>query len=84
MPNTLSSAQAPPDKAGELAAQVQDFFNYTPSWASAHYGNQLVVYDTTALANSPSDLKSISFDFSDGSTLSLVGLPAALPHQFVA
>jgi hypothetical protein len=63
---------------------VQDFFNYTPSWATLGSGKEFVVYDTAALTSRPSELKSVTFDFSDGSTLSLVGLHAALPHSLVA
>jgi hypothetical protein len=82
--DTPSSAQAPSEIAIGVAAQVQDFFNYTPSWATLGSGKEFVVYDTAALTSRPSELKSVTFDFSDGSTLSLVGLHAALPHSLVA
>jgi hypothetical protein len=63
---------------------VQDFFNHTPHWTTLNEGHGVVVYDTDAMTSHASELVAVSFDFSDGSTLSLVGLPAALPHAFGA
>jgi hypothetical protein len=63
---------------------LQDFFSQTPSWAIANSGKGAVVYDTVALTTHPLDLKTAIFDFVDGSTLSLVGLPVALPHSLFA
>ena len=47
-------------------------------------GQGVVVYDTTAMMNHATEVASVSFDFVDGSTLSLVGLPASLPHLLIA
>ena len=44
----------------------------------------MFVYDNLALTGTSTEMKSFTFDFSDGSTLSLIGLPAALPHPLVA
>jgi hypothetical protein len=69
--------------AMDVQAAVQDFLKNSPNLSFVNEGNGLVVYDTSALASHPSEVKSVAFDFSDGSTLSLVGLPASLPHLHV-
>ena len=79
---TASHANDPPatvNKAPDVTALVQTFFEHTPHWSMYNDGDRVVLYDTDALK---SDLvvKSVTFDFADGSTLSLVGLPADLPH----
>jgi hypothetical protein len=81
--STVTPSPSPPHPTQDVSALVQDFFDHTPSWSQVGAGKQVVVYDTVALSSHPDEVKSVSFDFSDGSTLSLVGLPAALPHPLV-
>jgi hypothetical protein len=80
-----SSPSAPPPQnfdLGNLEGVVQNFMSSTPKWSMLSVDKEVILYDASALT---SDLmKSVTFDFSDGSTLSLVGLPAALPHLHVA
>ena len=68
----------------DVTALLEDFFHHTPSWKMVNEGQGVVVYDVTAMINHASEVASVSFDFADGSTLSLVGLPASLPHLLVA
>ena len=72
------------NKAPDVPALVKDFFQHTPHWTMFNDDKGVVVYDTDALKDHPNELKSVTFDFSDGSTLSLVGLPAELPLFLVA
>ena len=78
-----SATPTPAHPTQDVSALVQDFFQHTPNWSKVGTGTQIVVYDTVALSSHPQDVKSVTFDFSDGSTLSLVGLPAALPHSLI-
>ena len=78
-----SATPTPAHPTQDVSALVQDFFQHTPSWSEVGMGTQIVVYDTVALSSHPQDVKSVTFDFADGSTLSLVGLPAALPHSLI-
>ena len=79
-----SNVPVPSEKDAQFSALVQDFFNHTPHWATVNDGRGVVVYDTDAMTSHASELVAVSFDFSDGSTLSLVGLPVALPHSLFA
>ena len=78
-----SATPTPAHPTQDVSALVQDFFQHTPNWSKVGAGTQIVVYDTVALSSHPQDVKSVTFDFADGSTLSLVGLPAALPHSLI-
>ena len=71
--------QATVSKAPDVTALVQTFFEHTPHWSMYNDGDRVVIYDTDAL-KSNLVIKSVTFDFADGSALSLVGLPADLPH----
>jgi hypothetical protein len=77
-------AKPPSEKTPDLAAVLQDFFKHTSDWKLVNDGSTVLVYDTSALTHHPTELKSLTFDFSDGSTLSLVGLPAAFADPLVA
>ena len=63
---------------------VQEFFAHTANYQTMTQGSHVLVYDTVAISSHASELVSVTFDFSDGSTLSLVGLPAALHHSVIA
>jgi hypothetical protein len=80
------SSPPPPQNfdTGNLEAIVQSFLSNTPKWSMMSVDKEVILYDAGALTSDPIDIKSVTFDFSDGSTLSLVGLPAALPHSHVA
>jgi hypothetical protein len=75
--------KTPSEKTLDLAAVLQDFFKHTSDWKLVNDGSTVVVYDTSALTHHPTELQSVTFDFSDGSTLSLVGLPATFAHSLV-
>jgi hypothetical protein len=82
-----SSPSTPPPQyvdLGNLEGVLQNFLSHTPKWEMVSVDKEVILYDAGALTSDISDLKSVTFDFSDGSTLSLVGLPAALPHSHVA
>jgi len=63
---------------------VQAFLAATPAYEVASTGQQVVIFDPNAMATDQAAVKTVSFDFADGSTLSLVGLPMALPHPQIA
>ena len=67
----------------DIAALIQDFISHVPVWTRVSEGNQVVLYDVGALSEHGNALKSVTFDFQDGSTLSLVGLASALPQSLL-
>jgi len=69
--------------APDLQAMVQAFIAATPDYAIASTGQQVVIYDSDSVAVSAVATKTVSFDFADGSTLSLIGVPMALPHPHI-
>jgi hypothetical protein len=75
-----SLLQIPGFNSANLKSLVQDFVDHTPNYLVISDGARLIVYDPGALVNRPAEVQSVSFDFSDGSTLSLVGMPGTLPH----
>ena len=81
---TKAQPAAAAEKSLDVKALVQIFFDHTPHWSMTMTGTGVVVYNTDALSTQPSELKSVSFDFADGSTMSLVGLPADLPHLAIS
>jgi hypothetical protein len=85
---TVSTAQgaAPaslglPNNLGDVQAVIDAFYSHTADAVMVDINKTIIVYDAGAMASHFSDLQSVTFNFSDGSTLSLVGLPAALPHS---
>jgi hypothetical protein len=77
------TAKVPSEKPPDIAGVLQDFFEHTSDWKLVNDGTAVVLYDIAALTSHPTELKSLTFDFSDGSTLSLVGLPATFAHSVV-
>ena len=67
----------------DISALIQDFISHVPVWTRVSEGNQVVLYDVGALSEHGNALKSVTFDFQDGSTLSLVGLASALPQSLL-
>jgi len=59
---------------------VQDFLNQASTSSVVNNGKETIIYDTGALAMHPTELQSVTYDFTDGSALILVGMPANLPH----
>jgi hypothetical protein len=45
--------------------------------------NQVIAYDSYAIDHTPAAVTAGTDDFADGSSVSLVGLPAELPHALV-
>lgn len=77
------TAKVPSEKLPDIAGVLQDFFKHTSDWKLVNDGTAVVLYDIAALTGHPAELQSLTFDFSDGSTLSLVGLPEAFAHSVV-
>jgi hypothetical protein len=75
--HSINQSVSPPD----LQAMVQAFLTATPDYQIASTGKQVVIFDSDAMATAVPAVHTVSFDFADGSTLSLIGLPAALPHH---
>jgi hypothetical protein len=78
-PNTLSP---PPDRV-ELAvatAAVHDFLASVPQARTITGPDTLIVYDPLAVDIDLAHVQALTFDFSDGSHISLVGLPSELTH----
>jgi hypothetical protein len=66
-----------------LQSALQVFLNSTPQFKVIATDRNVVIYDPVALTHQFMDVKSFTWDFQDGSTLSLVGLPTALPDFLV-
>jgi hypothetical protein len=66
-----------------LQSALQVFLNSTPQFKVIATDRNVVIYDPVALTDQFMDVKSFTWDFQDGSTLSLVGLPTALPDFLV-
>jgi hypothetical protein len=79
-PTDPSSAQHSQD----VTLFVRDFLAHTNDWSLIQNDKSVIIYDAAAVSADPGHLQSFTFDFSDGSTLSLVGLPAAFPHGLFA
>jgi hypothetical protein len=77
--NTLADG-----KVSDLSAIFVNFIRSSPDYAIVTTGKDVVLYDAHALIVDVADVKTVTFDMVDGSSLSLVGLPAALPHEHVA
>jgi hypothetical protein len=69
--------------AVELQAILESFIQSTPNYSIISTGaGSVVIYDPHALI-SFEGVKPVIFDFGDGSSLSLVGLPAAMQHAYL-
>jgi len=66
--------------SSDLQAIILDFMARISDYTVTSAGKEVVLYDVHALTTDLAHVKTISFDFSDGSSLSLIGLPATLPH----
>lgn len=71
---------AAPD-VSDVQLIVQYFLQNVSDFIIFETGNNVVIYDTVAVASPSHDLTSVTFDFSDGSMLSLIGLAADLLHS---
>jgi hypothetical protein len=70
--------------AVELQEILENFIQSSPNYSITTTGKgAVVIYDVHAITTESSAMKSISFDFGDGSSLSLVGLPQTLPYAYI-
>jgi hypothetical protein len=70
--------------AVELQEILENFIQSSPNYSIVTTGKgSVVIYDVHAVMTESSSMKSISFDFEDGSSLSLVGLPPTLPYAYI-
>ena len=87
-PGTAALVDIPsslPQDVADVQKFVEDFMGSISQWAVVDATDKaVVIYDIDAVTTNPGDLTSVTFDFSDGSTLSLVGLPADLHHLCTA
>jgi hypothetical protein len=75
-PHPASSAVPPPPQIASLEAALQTFMANTPGFGIVETAHEVIFYDRSNLAHA----SSVTWDFADGSSLSVVGLPANLPH----
>jgi hypothetical protein len=68
---------------GELQMAVRDFIAHTYKFNVVTTGADVVLYDPDAITHHFGNIKSVTWEFEDGTSLSLVGLAASLP-QLVA
>src|SRR5262249_14740433 len=68
----------------DLQAITQAFLAATPNYEIVSAGKQVVIVDQNAMVTDQAAVQTVSFDFADGSTLSLIGVPMALPHPHIA
>jgi hypothetical protein len=66
---------------GDLQAALQHFLATAPNYSVVTANEMIVIYDVQAITDHATEVDSYSWDFPDGSTLSLVGLPSSLPHH---
>jgi hypothetical protein len=78
------SLTSSPHNVADVQKFLQDFIGSVSKWAIFEDGKAVVVYDAVAIADKQGEITSVTFDFSDGSALSLVGLPADLHHSLFA
>jgi hypothetical protein len=84
---TDAAAQGPPsllDPSDAIEAAVQQFIAGTSDYKIILVENDIVFYDVAAVHDGDKSLKTVTWDFSDGSSISLVGLAANLPHELIA
>jgi hypothetical protein len=78
-PDYATTAGGTDVSQSELQTILQNFLASTPNYSIVEAGQRtVVIYDVHALTSDVA-VTTVTFDFSDGSTLSLVGLPAAMP-----
>nr|WP_294567184.1 hypothetical protein [uncultured Rhodopila sp.] len=75
-----AAAVSSPDLVSVLAIMQNFATQVGPHLAVLVSGNQVVEYDYFAIDHTPASVSAVTYDFADGSHLSLVGLPAELAH----
>jgi hypothetical protein len=80
---TPAAAVSSPDLASVLAIMQNFATQVGPHLAVLVSGNQVVEYDYFAVDHTPASVSAVTYDFTDGSHLSLVGLPAELSHAHI-
>ncbi|HUN44747.1 MAG TPA: hypothetical protein VMU81_31055 [Acetobacteraceae bacterium] len=86
-PAAMPASEAPPANGlslsdlGTVLNLVQTFSQEVGSHlAVVVTPTQVVAYDAYAIDHSPAAVSAVTYDFVDGSSVSLVGLPTELPH----
>jgi len=87
-PSTVSVASSVPGPGTtEFAAVLTIMQNFAqvvgPHLAVLVSGNQVIEYDYFAIDYTPTAVSAVTYDFADGSHVSLVGLRSELPHTAV-
>ena len=69
-----------PDLATVLAIMQNFAAQVGPHLAVLVSGSQVIEYDYFAVDHTPASVSAVTYDFTDGSHISLIGLPSELPH----
>jgi hypothetical protein len=77
IPATVTLDQA---EISVATAAVHEFLASVPQAVTIGSPNNLIVYDAMAVSIDLPQVQALTFDFSDGSHISLVGLPSELTH----
>jgi hypothetical protein len=80
-PAAQSAAPLSSPSLTEVLANMQNFVASVGSHLAVLItGNQVIEYDYFAIDHTPAAVTAVTYNFADGSHLSLVGLPSELPH----
>ena len=73
--------------AGDLSAVLANVETFTaevgPHVVVLATSSQVIVFDSYAIDHTPAAVAAVTYDFADGKSVSLVGLPSELPHTLV-
>jgi hypothetical protein len=83
-PPLLSASEPPLLSASEMSAVLANMQAFSVEVGS-HLtvlvtSNQVILYDSNAVDHTPAAVSAVTYEFADGSSVSLVGLPSELPH----
>jgi hypothetical protein len=77
---TPAAIGSPAVSLDTVLADLQAFARATPHPAVLVAATQVIMYDPFAVSHDPGIVVAETYDFSDGSSISLVGLPSELAH----
>lgn len=80
--STTATAPAVPDMAAVIAA-VKEFQSVEVHPVVLLTAHSAIFYDANAVTTQPNAIQSVTYDFGDGFSISLVGLPSELAHAVV-
>jgi hypothetical protein len=71
------------DQSDAIEIVIQQFLSGTLEHKLILVEDDVIFYDVVAINDGDKSLKTVTWEFSDGSSISLVGLAANLPHELI-